>query len=301
LTRRVSEMGSEMAIREHKRIAVVLPVGPKDAEGALDTLASALYYLDESRVIVVINDTGSHADFDKRAQELSPDIVVLPAPPNAPGGLGGLWVKIAAGYEWLLDRYEPDVILRLDVDALIIGAGIEECAAEEFAKDRQVGLLGSYRVGPDGGLRDWSWPARRVRIEAGPRGLRYPSRRMRLRGLITLARKNAYVYGEHPLGGSYIHSHEAAHDIYAKGWFNEPSFATSKLGEDHIMALITVAAGYHIADFGRPEDPMALRWKGLPAHPDELLANKKLLTHSVRSWETLKESEIRSIFRAVRV
>jgi hypothetical protein len=289
-----------MAVREHKRIAVVLPVGPKDAGGAFDTLASALYYLDKSRIIVVVDDTGGHTDFGKRARELSPDIVVLPAPPRAPGGLGGLWVKIAAGYEWLFERYKPEITLRLDADALIIGAGIEECAIQEFARDLRVGLLGSYRVGTDGGLRDWSWPARRVRIETGFRGLRYPSRRMRLRQLTTLARKNAYVYGEHALGGSYIHSHEAAQDIYAKGWFDDPSFATSKLGEDHIMALITVAAGFRIADFGRPEDPMALRWKGLPAHPDELLANKKLLTHSVRSWETLEESEIRSIFRAAR-
>jgi hypothetical protein len=290
-----------MAIREHKRIAVVLPVGPKDAEGALDTLASALYYLDKSRIIVVIDDTSSHTKFAKRAQKLSPDIVVVPAPPRAPGGLGGLWVKIAAGYEWLLGRYDTDLILRLDVDALIIGTGIEEHATKEFANNREVGLLGSYRVGADGGLRDWSWPARRVRVETGFRGLRHPSSRMRLRELVALARQNAYVYGEHALGGSYIHSQEAAHDIYAKGWFNEPSFATSKLGEDHIMALITVAAGYRIADFGRPEDPMALRWKGLPSHPDELLANKKLLTHSVRSWETLTEFEIRAIFRAARV
>ena len=226
---------------------------------------------------------------------------MLPAPPRSPGGLGGLWVKIAAGYQWLLERYEPGVIIRLDADALIIGAGIEERATQEFVKNPTIGLLGSYRVSPDGGLRDWSWPARRLRIEAGLRGTRYPSHRKRLRELIALARQNAYADGEHALGGCYIHSCKAADDIYAKGWFQQSAFATSKLGEDHIMALITVAAGYHIADFGGPDDPMALTWKGLPAHPNELIARQKLVTHSVRSWESLKESEIRSIFRAVRV
>lgn len=290
-----------MTMREHKRIAVVIPVGPKDAEGALDTLASALYYLDKSRVIAVVDDTGGHAGFGKRARDLSPDIFVLPAPPRTPGGLGGLWVKIAAGYAWLLERFDPDMVLRLDSDALIIGAGIEECATQELAKDRQVGLLGSYRVCADGTIRDWSWPARRLRIETGFRGLRYPSRRMLLRELVTLARQNAYIDGEHPLGGSYIHSREAAGNIYARGWFKEPAFSTSKLGEDHIMALITVAAGYRIADFGRPEDPMALLWRSLPSHPDELLANKKLIIHSVRAWDTLKEPEIRSIFKEARV
>ena len=178
-----------MAVREHKRIAVVLPVGPKDAGAAFDTLASALYYLDKSRIIVAVDDTGARTDFAKHARELSPNIVVLPAPPRAPGADGGLWVKLASGYQWLLERYEPDMILRLDADALIIGAGIEERAAQEFAKDRENGLLGSYRVCPDGTLRDWSWAARRIRVEAGVRGLRYPARRARLREFITLAEK----------------------------------------------------------------------------------------------------------------
>lgn len=288
------------AVRERKRIGVVLPVGPNDSEAALDTLASALYYLDRSRIIVVIDDTSGSPGFRERVEKLSPDIVVLLSPPRCPGALGGLWVKIATGYRWLLQRYETDIILRLDVDALIIGSGIEECATQEFGQDPKVGLLGSYRIGPDGGTRDWSWPAGRLRFETGLPGLRYPSRWLRLREFLALARQHDYTDGEHPLGGSYIHSFRAADDIYARGWFDQPYFATSKLGEDHIMGLLAVAAGYRIGDFGRPDDPMALKWRGLPAHPDELLANKKLVTHSVRSWENMTEDEIRGIFRAAR-
>jgi hypothetical protein len=293
-------MRTSEVMRERKRIAVVLPVGPKDAEAAFDTLASVLYYLSESLVVVAVDDTGAHTDFARHAAKMSPDIVVRSAPPHAPGADGGLWVKLAAGYQWLLDRYEPEMILRLDADALIIGAGIEELAAREFAKDRKTGLLGAYRVSPDGTLRDWSWAARRFRVETGIRGLRHPAGRARLRDFIAQARQNAYVDGEHALGGSYIHSFDAAHAIHAKGWFRDTAFATSKLGEDHLMGLVTVAAGYRIADFGRPEDPMALEWRHLPDHPDKLLANGKLVTHSVRAWEYLGEPEIRGIFRAAR-
>ncbi|HLH83380.1 MAG TPA: hypothetical protein VKV38_08950 [Trebonia sp.] len=287
-------------MREPKRIGVVLPVGPKDSEAAVDTLASALYYLDKSRIIVVIDDTVGCPGFGQQVREMSPDTVVLPSPPRAPGGLGGLWVKIAAGYQWLLERYEPDIILRLDTDALIIGSGIEECAAREFGENPAVGLLGSYRIAPDGNPRDWSWPARRIQIETGFRGLRHPARWQRLRELRALARQHGYTDGEHTLGGSYIHSFPAADEIYARGWFKQPCLATSRLGEDHIMGLVTVAAGYRIADFGRPEDPMALKWRGLPAHPEDLLAGKKLVTHSVRSWGSMTEDEIRGIFRAAR-
>lgn len=290
-----------MAGRQHKRVAVVLPVGPREPEGAIDTLASALYYLDRSRIIVVIDDTGGQTDFAKRAREMSQDIVVLPAASLSHGTLGGLWVKQAAGYQWLLERYEPDMVLRLDDDALIIGPGIEDLAAQEFDKDEKVGLLGSYRVRADGEPRDWSWPARQLRIETGLRGLRYPSRRRRLRELTALARRSGYIDGEHALGACYIHRFRAVDDMYAKGWFLEKYFATSRLGDDHLMGLITLAAGYRIADFGRPEDPIALTWKGLPSHPDELIARQKLVTHSVKSWDILKEPEIRSIFRAARV
>jgi hypothetical protein len=287
-------------VRERKRIGIVLPVGPKDAEAALDTLASALYYLDESRIIVVVDDSGRHAEFAARVRELSPEIVVLLAPPRAPGGFGGLWVKIASGYQWLFERYHPDIVLRLDADALIIGAGLEDCATREFAENPHVGLLGAYRTDPNGRPRDWSWAARRLHTETGIRGLRYPRRWRRLRLFASIAGRHGYVDGEHVLGGGYIHSFEAAYDIYLKGWFNQPCFATSKLGEDHIMGLLAVAAGYRIADFARPEDPMAVKWQGLPSHPDELLANKKLVTHSVRAWGSLDEAQIRAIFRAAR-
>ena len=287
-------------MREHKRIAVVLPVGPNDGPGALDTLASIIHYAGESSIVVVVDDTGPQSGFADRARALSHDIVVLLAPSRAPGGQGGLWVKISAGYQWILERYAPDVILRLDVDALLIGPGLADHAAQEFAKDSSVGLIGSYRIKSDGEIRDWSWAARRIRIETGLRGLMNPACRKVLRELISHGKANGYIAGEHPLGGGYIHSLIAADALQARGWFQLPNLARSNLGEDMIMGLVTVAAGYRIADFGRSADPLSMRWRGLPAHPYDLLAQKKLLTHSVRYWADLKEPEIRRIFRDAR-
>jgi hypothetical protein len=287
-------------VRQSKRIGIVMPVGPNDGQAALDTLDSALHYAGASRVVVVVDDTGGHGEFAKQAAAMSGDIAVIPAPPRAPGGYGGLWVKIAAGYRWLLERFAPEVILKLDVDALLIGSGLADRAIEKFAEDPKVGLIGSYRIAADGGVRDWSWGARRLRIESGPLGLRYPSLRASHRRLLGQARPNGYVYGEHALGGGYIHRLDLADDLHARGWWDMPSLAPSRLGEDMIMGLLAVAAGYRTADFGRSADPVAMRWRGLPAHPGELLAKGKLLTHSVRFWGDLREPEIRSIFRAAR-
>ncbi len=287
-------------VRERKRLGVILPVGPNDGSDALDTVESVLHYADRSRIIVVIDDTVPGSGFADRARALSQDIVVLPSPPHAEGGMGGLWVKIASGFQWLLARYAPDVILRLDVDALMIGHGLADLAMDEFAKDERVGVIGSYRIRSDGEIRDWSWAARTVGIETGFRGMIHPSRRALLRELLRLAKANGYIAGEHPLGAGLIHSLKAADDVLARGWFHLPVLATSRLGEDMLMGLITVAAGYRIGDFGRPGDPLALKWRGLPAHPKALLAEGKVLTHSVRYWEDLREPEIRQIFRHAR-
>ena len=131
-------------------------------------------------------------------------------------------------------------------------------------------------------------------------GYLHPRRRSSLRSYLALARKAGYTDGEHALGGAYIHSFEAANSLYRRGWLNQPWLATSRVGEDNIMALLTRAAGYRIADFGGPADPLALQWRGLPAHPADLLAQRKLVTHSVRSWNGLTEREIRAIFAEAR-
>ena len=45
-------------------------------------------------------------------------IDVIAAPPDAPGGLGGLFVKVSAGIRHVLATTEFDLLLRLDTDAL---------------------------------------------------------------------------------------------------------------------------------------------------------------------------------------
>jgi hypothetical protein len=217
-----------------------------------------------------------------------------------PGILGGLWVKVAAGYTWVLERYRPSIILRMDADALMLGKGIEAASEKAFASHPGVGMLGSCRVDPSGTPRDFSAVAGILRAEEGLRGLAHPRCRSLVRYYARLARQRGYIAGEHALGAAYIHSYQAASCLYRQGWFNEPRLGPSKLADDHLMSLLTVAAGFRIADFGGPEDPLALKWRGLPAHPSELLADGKLITHSVRSWGDLTERQIRSIFAEAR-
>lgn len=283
------------------RIAIIVPAGPDD--DVIDTVHSITRYTDPSRVILVVDDgaLAQQPDGLARLLALSPDIAVISAPAGLPGLFGRLWVKLSAGYRWVLDRYDPGLVLRLDADALLIGQGLEYQAEQAFASQPEAGLLGSYRVGPDDGMRDFSWAARQVRIEAGPRGLRHPRMRRVIGQYYRLARAHGYVDGEHVLGGAYIHSRAAIQAIAGQGWLDDSALlADSRLGEDHLISMLTVAAGYRLADFGGAANPMALAWRGLPAHPAELLARGKLVTHSVRSWDDLTEQQIRAMFAAAR-
>lgn len=277
-------------------LAVVIPAGPRD--DVADTLASVLHHTTAPRLVVVVDDTGR--DLGAVLEATSPDVRVVPAPPRAAGSHGGLWVKIAAGYRYALATFDFDVLLRLDADALVIGNGIAESVARRFNADPRLGLLGSYRRGPDGGTRDWSPAADALRSECSLRGIGRPRSRSILRGLVAQAETHGYVAGEHALGGAYLHSGAAVRAISRDGWLDLPVLRRSKLGEDHLFALLTVAAGFEIGDFGGPEDPLAIQWKGLPAAPADLLARGKLVTHSVRSWGDLNEQDIRAFFAAER-
>lgn len=270
------------------RLAVVVPAGPGDT--AVDTLQSVFCYLNPELVIVIDDTQGRGIGFthDK--------IVVLPA--VAHGAWGGLWVNLATGFRYAIEHAQFDVLLRIDTDALVLGPGLAEAAAGAFTAQPEVGTLGAYRFGPNGNTRDWG-PARRViRAESGILGLRHPAQRRTLRSL--LASASGYVLGEHALGGVTIYRGEMLREMHRRRLLDFPQFANSRLGEDYLFGLLTVVSGYRTADFSRPEDPMALRWKGLPFSPEELLRTGKLVTHSIRFWEEMSEEDIRAHFAAAR-
>jgi hypothetical protein len=272
------------------RMVVVVPAGPKD--DAADTLRSVLCYADPELVLVIDDTHGRGISLE------DPRVVVFNPPESPPGPFGGLWVKLAAAYRYAVEHADFDVLLRLDTDALILGPGIAEAAAGRFARDPAVGALGAYRVGPDGADRDWTPIAKMVRAQLGLRGMRHPAARRRVRALVAAAR--GYVPGEHALGAALILRGDMVRDWHRRGMLDYPELGDSLLGEDHLFSLLTVAAGYRLGDFSGPEDPLALRWIGLPAAPAELLAAGKLVTHSVRSWQDMQEAEIREYFAARR-
>jgi hypothetical protein len=245
--------------------------------------------------VLVIDDTrGRGIGMD------DPRILVFTPPDAPPGVYGGLFIKESAALRYLVENTDFDILLRLDADALILGPGIAEIAADRFARDPSLGALGAYRVGPDGGERDWAPAARLIKAAAGPLGLHHPAVRRRMRELVAIARDHGYTLGEHALGAAVLFRGDTIREMYQRGMLDYPELARAHIPDDHILGLLTVAAGYRIGDFSGPDDPLAVCWHGLPAAPEDLLAAGKLITHSVRSWADMREAEIRQYFATQR-
>lgn len=277
------------------RLAVVIPAGPRD--DVLDTVHSVLHYIPDAVRIVIVDDTAGGRPGDLAAlRAMGPPVTVIDAPDDAPGAQGGLWLKLAAGMKHALARAEFDLLLRLDADALVLGRGVAEAAARRFSEDDRLGLIGSYRIDPVGRIRGWTVGGRILQTEAGLRGLRHPALRRTLRRLLGYAAVHGYVPGEHPLGGAYLFRAETVRALADRGWFDLSELVPSNAGEDHLYGLLTVAAGFRIGDFGGPDQPLSLRWKGLPKAPADLVREGKLITHSVRYWQDMREPEIRRYF-----
>lgn len=274
------------------KAVVVIPAGPRD--DIEDTLRSVVRYSDSEKIIVIDDTKGRGIDFSHEK------LTIIRAAADSPrfSTHGQLFVSLSAAYREVVETTDFDFLLRLDADALLIGEGLFAAAQHRFDRSPKVGVLGAYRIGPDGGTRNWVPAGRNIQAECGLRGLRYPEARMTLRSLVSGA--TTYIPGEHVLGAAAFYRREILQAMYERGLLSLSALVRCKIPEDHLFGLIAAASGFETADFSGPDDPMAVRQKGLPAAPEALLKAGKLVTHSVRSWQNMNERTIRDYFAARR-
>jgi hypothetical protein len=197
-----------------------------------------------------------------------------------------------------LDNYDFDLVLRIDDDALVIDRGYEYDAMERFGNNPNVGLLGSYRITCTGNVRDFLPPAKILEHEMSPSGaFADPARCAILRQPVSLAEETGYQRGENCLGAACFFCKKVLHDIRDRGFLGRHDLASSKLCDDHLFSLIVMATGYLIDDFATEGHPLGLAWRGLPASPAALVAMKKKIVHSVRSFGTMDEKSVRAEFK----
>lgn len=268
----------------------VIPAGPRDWQPLQDTVESIVHY-EGGQAKVVVADDNSVACRAAIVRERFPDVDVIRGrwPSGGPPRQAPFQARI---FEAVRRRYDFDVLIKMDTDAIVTGPGLGARAAEEFARHSELGALGSLGVRGDGVLEDYSYDAWT---------LAHSRRWSRtVRRLLARARGNGYD-GPRPHGGVYILSRAALDVASADGLLALDPPLWSLIPEDLWFSLVVAAAGFRLASFGAPGEPLVSASHYLPLPKEEVLSSGKLAVHSVRRGSAGEsEEELRRFFRAAR-
>jgi hypothetical protein len=271
---------------------VVVPIGPRCQESFINDTLDSIEHFCPDRSIILVDDSGTGMGHRVAAGREARVLSV-----SKMGLGGGLYGSLSAGFRAALD--EPfDILLRIDTDGLVASGSFLEQCSEFFKEHPRVGALGSYRRGFLGTKRDISQPRKQLLWEMSGGALKSPRLALHLARLVFRAVPNGYRLGESVMGGVTVYSREAVEVLARGGALEDLTVVRSRLQEDHLFALWLHALRMGLADFGSAEDnlPFAAKHRGLPAHPNSLLAQGKSLVHSTKYFGDLSEAEIRKVF-----
>jgi hypothetical protein len=279
-------------------ITAVMPVGPRTRPEFLsDSMESLRCWADDARIILV--DDSGEAVTRAVARKYGAEVVTTAG--NGPNG--GLYLSLSLGFEAALAS-PFDLLLRLDTDALVAGSAFQEHAMRFFAEHPDIGCIGSYRYDYRGHLRSRQPQNKQIVRNLTVGWLRRPSSSAAIASLLARAKigRRSYQLGESVLGGACLYSPAAIEALSSRGLLGIELLHPVGLGEDHLFAILLAAAGFGLADMARKQDGpiFGVKHVGLPASPEELIAEGKCLIHSVRSWGEMSEEEIRARFASAR-
>jgi hypothetical protein len=276
------------AERSYHAVYVVM-AGPGDAAPLRDLLDSLAHYEPGAKTILVDDATTDCRERIVRDAFPLVDVVRMRWPSSGPPGN---LPPLALGLRTALDRYDFEVLGKLDTDALVTGGRPSAAAAELFARDPGVGMAGTYRVGGDGRPEDYGFDAFVLRqTRRWSRGARR---------LVDRAERHGYD-GAKVHGGAYFVSRAALHAVSRAGYLRWRAPWWTQLGDDFWLSVMVQAEGFRLASLGGPGEPLLVASKYLPLPKEQVLAEGKLAVHSVRrGLDGETEEELRSFFRAAR-
>ena len=278
--------GPAPASRGRFRIVYVVLCGPGELDPLSDLIDSIRAWEGDAAKVLVVEDATPDVRWPEvRARHPDVDVIRARRPTGGPPRLSP---PLARGFATALERFDFDVLCKLDTDALVTGPALGDRAAERFAADPRLGMLGTLGMRADGVPEDYTYDAWVLAHE------RRWSRTVRER----IARARAGMYdGRKVHGGVYVLSRRAleAMDLAADPpWW-------SQIGEDLWFSLAVCAAGFALGSWGAPGEPTASASKWLPVPPAEIPERGLLAVHSVRRGPNGEsEAEVRAALRAQR-
>jgi hypothetical protein len=303
------------------KFAVVVAVGPdkREVERIRDLLDSLEAYEAGNYDFVLVDDDQGPSRFTEIIPaDLRNRYIEIKNPRRGKGGgwAAGCAVGVLAGIGELMRRGRQfEFVLKLDTDTLVIrpfSRKVVDC----FRQYPHVGMAGSVRdpnvldregerMKPLAGAIDkllkqvtlWrATPAGGAAVQIALWG-KYRT----IRDTIRHAFMNGFRVGEHCYGGGYALSWNCVKAFAKAGLLADPRiWLPTPLVEDVIISMCTKSVDFHLMDLGGAHQTFAVRYRGLPAPPEELVEQAYSVIHSVKDFENLREAEIRAYFRQLR-
>jgi hypothetical protein len=216
--------------------------------------------------------------------------------------------------EGLVSATRSVYFLRLDTDSLVI-APFHARISEFFAKHPRCGVVGScYRTDLRGQPTARStWEPRLRKLHRWVRMRRKPfwhfehalfGPRREIRKIISAAllapqtgKVQEYRLGNCAQGGGFAVRQELLSDLRDRGWLNGWIWVDTDIGEDSVLSLLATAAGWNVEDFNQPGEVFGVQYQGLSGTPEDLVAARYSIVHSLKSLSWENELQLRESFR----
>jgi hypothetical protein len=287
------------------RCLTLIPVGPgTDRDFLKDTLDSVYHYIDPAELMVAVLDD-SRAELCASLEEDYPESIVLKAPSlRATDWQRPAFDKLLFALRVLLARVDFDVCLRMDTDALVIGANPHRDAIHFLEQRPDVGMVGAFTIRGDGTDKADAMAAKGKMLVSDTswwRTLLKPKFAASLNSLMRAARQHGYRPGDMCTGGALLISRAVLERADKLGFLNLDGFGAARVGDDCLLSLLTCACGFRLADMPDNLNIFAVNWHGIPMPPEELVAKGKKIVHPVRTNDPAVEPKIRLYFRKKRL
>ena len=269
--------------RERRSAVFVIMAGQGEGAGLEDVLQSIVRWEGTDAAVVVLDDATTDCR-TARIRAIVPDAVVLhhrwpcARPPYQ-------YPSIARLLREAWRRFEADVVIKVDTDALLTGPGLAAAAARVFAEQPQIGLLGTVQQP----IYD-RWVLARERRTGRA-----------VRRLHDAALRHGYD-GRKAHGGVYVLSRAALERMAAAGWLDWRPPVWTLLNEDACVGLGVWACGLSIGwPGGDDAAPIRSVSHEMPMMMQDVRPAGVLAVHSVRrGLAGENEAEVRHYFGAER-
>jgi hypothetical protein len=204
----------------------------------------------------------------------------------------GLLRLLLASFAFAVERYEFDVLLKIDTDALCLRPGIFREARRTFEEAPSVGIAGSHLPDAEAERENhrFAWLVPIMEHEA--RADRTFGRAWEA------ALANGYRPGEHVQGGAYVVARPALDALHEAGLLHWRPRLKSVLYDDMVLSMFVRAVGFRPLSL---EPTILSAPNSLPVPLAELRELRPALVHTVkRGIDGESEEEVRRALDSTR-